>query len=258
MSEGLKFSIPSLNLNSLSPEIPEHLFNKYLEVNRLIIIGNGFDIAHGLKSSYQDFIHDYCIRVITQLVHSLEYKDSLLEISAAGTFSDASSYVLNLTGEQALKQLMSLKHHSSGIRVVWKSDFFFNTLTEVHIKKWVDIELLFYSHLKELVSKRKEKEIELLNQSFSYLRVLTTNYLLKAADEFKIKCDNGIKEQFEEKIQVRDCESGTIETEMDPSSTCILNFNYTKIAQHYLKFFEKLDWQRRGRDSNPQYSLPFS
>ncbi len=238
-----KFSIPSLDIKSFSPEIPEHLFDKYREVNRLIIIGNGFDIAHGLKSSYQDFIHDYCIRVITQLVHSLAYKDFFLEISAPATFSDASGYVLKLTGEQALNQLMKLEQHSSGIKVLWKSDFFFNTLTEVHIKKWVDIEVLYYDHLKDLVSKKKEKEIASLNQSFDFLRDLTTNYLIKISNEVKIPIDNGIQEQFEEKIQRRDCESGTIETDMDPCSVCILNFNYTQVAQHYLKFFDKSDWQ---------------
>ena len=28
-------------------------------MNRLVIIGNGFDIAHGLKTSYMDFINWY-------------------------------------------------------------------------------------------------------------------------------------------------------------------------------------------------------
>jgi hypothetical protein len=28
-------------------------------MNRLIIIGNGFDLAHGIKTSYHDFLLDY-------------------------------------------------------------------------------------------------------------------------------------------------------------------------------------------------------
>lgn len=28
-------------------------------MNRLVIIGNGFDLAHGLKTSYKDFIRWY-------------------------------------------------------------------------------------------------------------------------------------------------------------------------------------------------------
>jgi len=28
-------------------------------MNRIILIGNGFDLAHGMKTSYGDFINDY-------------------------------------------------------------------------------------------------------------------------------------------------------------------------------------------------------
>jgi hypothetical protein len=28
-------------------------------MNRIVLIGNGFDLAHGLKTSYKDFIDDY-------------------------------------------------------------------------------------------------------------------------------------------------------------------------------------------------------
>ena len=33
-------------------------------MNRLVIIGNGFDMAHGLKTSYMDFINWYWERRI--------------------------------------------------------------------------------------------------------------------------------------------------------------------------------------------------
>ena len=36
-------------------------------MNRLIIIGNGFDLAHGLKTSYSHFINDYWKKTIQKL-----------------------------------------------------------------------------------------------------------------------------------------------------------------------------------------------
>ncbi|MDR1763164.1 MAG: bacteriophage abortive infection AbiH family protein, partial [Dysgonamonadaceae bacterium] len=33
-------------------------------MNRIILIGNGFDLAHGLKTSYKDFINDFWINEI--------------------------------------------------------------------------------------------------------------------------------------------------------------------------------------------------
>lgn len=32
-------------------------------MNRLVIIGNGFDLAHGLPTSYRDFIDDYWFNI---------------------------------------------------------------------------------------------------------------------------------------------------------------------------------------------------
>ena len=34
-------------------------------MNRLVIIGNGFDLAHGLKTSYGDFINYYINNMVS-------------------------------------------------------------------------------------------------------------------------------------------------------------------------------------------------
>jgi len=36
-------------------------------MNRIILIGNGFDLAHRMKTSYNDFLHHYWSDIITQL-----------------------------------------------------------------------------------------------------------------------------------------------------------------------------------------------
>ena len=35
-------------------------------MNRIILVGNGFDLAHGLKSSYKDFVLDLIKQKIAQ------------------------------------------------------------------------------------------------------------------------------------------------------------------------------------------------
>ena len=37
-------------------------------MNRLVIIGNGFDMAHGLKTSYKDFINWYWERRLNAML----------------------------------------------------------------------------------------------------------------------------------------------------------------------------------------------
>jgi hypothetical protein len=40
-------------------------------MNRLVIIGNGFDMAHGLKTSYKDFINWYWDRRVDAFVGNI-------------------------------------------------------------------------------------------------------------------------------------------------------------------------------------------
>ena len=50
-------------------------------MNRIILIGNGFDLAHGLKTSYRDFIDDYW-KTFIENIPFLErsYKDENVSI----------------------------------------------------------------------------------------------------------------------------------------------------------------------------------
>ena len=43
-------------------------------MNRIILIGNGFDLAHGLKTSYTDFIGSYWAVRLTQLIQDDQMK----------------------------------------------------------------------------------------------------------------------------------------------------------------------------------------
>lgn len=49
-------------------------------MNRLILIGNGFDLAHGMKTSYYDFISDHIKKACLSAKNG-SYKSSLLSIN---------------------------------------------------------------------------------------------------------------------------------------------------------------------------------
>ena len=65
-------------------------------MNRLVIIGNGFDMAHGLKTSYMDFINWYWEQRLNALLtkNSAVSKDCLckLEIRNTRVFASWLSY----------------------------------------------------------------------------------------------------------------------------------------------------------------------
>ena len=49
-------------------------------MNRLILIGNGFDLAHGMKTRYYDFILFY-LRNAFKSSHEKIYNDDLIEVT---------------------------------------------------------------------------------------------------------------------------------------------------------------------------------
>ncbi|TKC64050.1 hypothetical protein FBD94_06835 [Pedobacter hiemivivus] len=49
-------------------------------MNRLILLGNGFDLAHDMKTSYNDFILDYMIKCLTQAHEKKSYTDEIFKI----------------------------------------------------------------------------------------------------------------------------------------------------------------------------------
>lgn len=73
-------------------------------MNRLILVGNGFDLAHGLRTSYKDFISYYLAKVFDSFGdNGNRYEDPLISIALKpGAFNlyipqaykvDANSYL---------------------------------------------------------------------------------------------------------------------------------------------------------------------
>jgi hypothetical protein len=59
-------------------------------MNRLILMGNGFDLAHGLKTSYKDFIIWYLANCLSNVgFYPKVYEDELLKIR----FNDTNSFI---------------------------------------------------------------------------------------------------------------------------------------------------------------------
>jgi len=154
-------------------------------MNRIILIGNGFDLAHGLKTSYADFIDWYWDKRIHDLhsIYSNESKDILCTMKLMpNTFSQWQSFywsnqdmLKNTPGKDIIKQLAG---DITNYKIA-KSDFFSCILLSYQ-KGWVDIEneyyrLLFPSEDKgPFLYRDKPKE---LNEELAYVRSLLIEYL---------------------------------------------------------------------------------
>ena len=129
-------------------------------MNRLVIIGNGFDMAHGLKTSYMDFINWYWEHRLNALLteHAPISEDCLCRLEIKNTKDCASwsnffffhSYRDMMTREwkyPPTEIVSAIKENTDDFSVTY-SKFFETILQSIETKGWVDIENDYYQLLK--------------------------------------------------------------------------------------------------------------
>ncbi len=155
-------------------------------MNRIILIGNGFDLAHRMKTSYHDFLNNYWasqIQLIKQTPVYQQFENDEFNI----THSPANF----VSGETYKDLLETLTKHKQNIK--FKNKFLKIITEQYHIEKWVDVENEYYSLLKNCykqTSKSHNYTIDELNRDFEQIKVMLTNYLIKVEEEFDAKKEN--------------------------------------------------------------------
>lgn len=152
-------------------------------MNRLILIGNGFDLAHGLKTSYADFIEWYWNEWNTRLkksfnrieedtLCSFELKDS---VKMSGWYNIWEFQLgLPILFDNDYDVLTIAKQNNKLCDFVIKSPLFNKICYQVETKKWVDIEDVYYYFLKSSDNpKQINDDLEFLkNKLIEYLKSL--------------------------------------------------------------------------------------
>ena len=192
-------------------------------MNRLIIIGNGFDLAHGLKTKYSNFILSYFNDCIDNIKNSNSFSDNLVHISSPGINSQIHEF-------SSIKELSKFAHIYS-IRINFKFQFIEDLVREHSEDNWVDIEEFYYQKLMELTDRyiknpRLHQEtfnqVVKLNNCLDYMKEYLTKYLstLPISEE-KVVVE--IKNHFK-KLTILNASDDRI---------FVLNFNYTNMVDFY-------------------------
>ncbi len=156
-------------------------------MNRLVIIGNGFDLAHGLPTSYSNFIDFYWSNLLAHFKTDLEFSDELVEIK----FRDKRlpHYIkTDLQNVTSYFDLMDfLTKHPKEVKI--KINNFFNLLSESKaIKNWVEIEMFYYKTLLKVSglinteSLNYFENISTLNEEFEIIKGEFELYLQKQVE----------------------------------------------------------------------------
>lgn len=168
-------------------------------MNKLIIVGNGFDLAHGMPTSYTHFINDfwkmlpsrYNDELIKRIVSVEESYDGYLRYGEKKItcYKDLQVKMAEYAKEYNCSLSSNMDRMSSPLpnrKAIFKfTSEFFKIITVEAIENWVDIENIYYEILKDLVTKNnisKHKypyNIIRLNQEFTDVKAVLEEYLFR-------------------------------------------------------------------------------
>lgn len=176
-------------------------------MNRIILIGNGFDKAHNLKTGYDDFINWYWTQWGEQLLKSNRYvvSDELttIGIREGSGISGWEDIMFNyIKHSDSPKEILAwVKNHPSSCFINCKSNFFNSICKQLELG-WVDIENIFYELLK---SCKISSDAKVLNDELDIIKNKLINYLnIIEQDLTKEIINNNILNHFYEPINKDD------------------------------------------------------
>lgn len=150
-------------------------------MNRLVLIGNGFDLAHGLKTSYKDFFYWYWSQRFNN-IHEVRTKTAEDILCSMTTLGYDSWYYLMFYNHVQLssydgRQLYEMLTNENLFAINYNS-LLDNIRKSIETKDWVDIENEYYDLLKNYVLKHVSiPHIESLNEQLQFLQSKLVEYL---------------------------------------------------------------------------------
>ncbi|AFL81741.1 hypothetical protein Aeqsu_2281 [Aequorivita sublithincola DSM 14238] len=186
-------------------------------MNRIILIGNGFDLAHGLPTSYNNFLEDFWTQTVKN-VQKFEgkeiYEDDFISIKNVPS--------VWIPGFKYNDFKRSIQGGNTSIE--FKNIFLDKISEKSYIQNWVDIENEYYQLLKNCFSDtiNNNYSIKELNTDFSKVKDLLGAYLLKVELDFDknisanvFRTRNRIQEIINSIFNLRDFSESSIKHKLD-------------------------------------------
>lgn len=188
-------------------------------INRLIIVGNGFDLAHGLPTGYRHFLDDLWDRILGDFVTTFKtygliydyniviYGNTVLAFSVIRiNIYDKVTYdrkyieletsinrIINSSASSfdkmktILRIVSSNNFQNSFSLQIRYSSFFLDIISHKNIANWVDIEKEYYNQLKSFLKNTDRlselKSVQILNNEFELIKKLLISYLTNNVED---------------------------------------------------------------------------
>ena len=232
-------------------------------MNRLILIGNGFDLAHGKETSYINFIQWYVLKCVKAGLDSGSTSEHLITVERnddyIGEFTATDLTLKNwiktwINNRDRLRKFGSGSRGFSGnivypISLKIKSALLTMLLANCATHRWVDIEATFYEQLTTILNSKRsiefqEKELDELNRSMRIFSQELQEYLKNFQTTSTISEYDGI---IYSPVESRDLQSESRQKTNNisdlediygtklPNDMLLLDFNYTNTSDSYIR-----------------------
>lgn len=239
-------------------------------MNRLVIIGNGFDMAHGFKTSYVDFINWYWDQRVYAFAGNTTNvsEDCLCRLVIKDNVNINCWNVFVFTHSCFFKDIYRKERYSGSEVIQYIKDqpdvfsieccpFFKTILQSIEVKGWVDIENDYYQLLKAgmdnpdcdyTIGELNEQLVFLQEKLIEYLHTIQTgnvrddlhNAIIDFFDPADFSTEG--KRKLWITLDLTHLALQKLNTIMEnakkllPKRIMLLSFNYTKTAKMYNNF----------------------
>lgn len=192
--------------------------------NNIVLVGNGFDLAHGLNTTYLQFLNQYFDKIVERVNTTFSFDDENWTITLKLDNGMFAQHPINRAF------LLSTPNQS----IDYKNDFlvkiiyFLNELNQKEEPLWADLEGLYYKNLRDIaddsVHNRFIVEIDKLNNGFESIKKLLIEYLIEEDKKSNNHTGHYVPPLYSFGKKLWDSEF---------ANAFIVNFNYTSTFNLY-------------------------
>ena len=215
-------------------------------MKNLILIGNGFDISHGLNTKYEHFMYNYLTKCLINSVknrtrensryYKYTYEDPLINIyynkinkGHENRLIVDENYIIEFVSQFSSFNDLYNELRKQKMMFIDETKLSFLQRIIVPNMNWVDIENSYFRYLVDIWNHKQKKivkpsyiDIVTLNEQFEYLKKELISYL----KNLDVKLNFNSDEKLSFRSHINDLVFESLDEQNEIEETLILNFNY--------------------------------
>ncbi|MGJ1360600.1 AbiH family protein [Sphingobacterium spiritivorum] len=224
-------------------------------MNKLIIVGNGFDLHNKLPTKYEDFLSWFLKKEFEKAINHTTYSNDFFTVFCykepstksieLNDFSEILNYLpkMNITLQGKKLSYFTINGKSYRIQIQFISEFFKAISFQYQSKKWVDIEMEYYTLLRYCLDQYKgdhgTHRLKKLNEGLYILKNQLCDYLAEVSEKKQVNSNfyycakaNINPDIIMDKHHLKKLSKDDFSNDLhiSPQKVLFLNFNYTGLT----------------------------